>query len=303
MNQSPDPTPLPPQPACVPTSLGLRLYAPAKLNLDLLVGPRREDGFHDLDSLVTQVTLYDQIDLAGRPDAQITFACQGADCGSDDNNLALRAAKLLAGQAGVREGADIRLTKRIPPGKGLGGGSSDAAAVLAGLNKLWRTNLPTAVLMELGAQLGSDVPLFLASPASHMTGRGELLEHIEVHPLLAILILPACSTSTPAVYREFDQLSPSKTIIHRTLEAHALRQGPPSHWRHRLVNDLFEPALRVCPELHDLHANLQQAAGIPVCLTGSGSAMFILCDNANEAARVLSKIPTGLAELVVVQKI
>lgn len=299
---TPNPAALPSLPAVEPTSQGLRLNTPAKINLDLLIGPRREDGFHDLDSLVTQVTLYDRIELAGREDGLVTFSCRGADCGSDDKNLALRAARLLAEQSGAREGVEIRLVKHIPPGKGLGGGSSDAAAVLAGLNKLWRIGLSTGQLMELGAQLGSDVPLFLGPPAGHMTGRGEILEHIEVHPFVAILILPACSTATAAVYREYDHMSPNKSIIHRTLEVPAVRLGPPSHWRHRLVNDLFEPALRVCPELHDLHARLQEHAGLPVCLTGSGSAMFILCDDATEAGQILGRIPSGLAELVLVKK-
>ena len=306
---------MPTRPAMEAFDGGLRLHAPAKINLDLLIGPRRADGFHDLDSLVTQITLYDEIEITGRTDGQIVFSREGADCGSDEKNLALRAARVMAGaekgdsphfQTTTAKkgtvpfsGVSIRLVKHIPPGKGLGGGSSDAAAVLRGLNELWQLGLPTARLMELGAQLGSDVPLFLGPTAAWMTGRGEVLAAIEVAPFVAILVLPKESTSTAAVYKQFDMLYPDKPSLQRGFAPDVVRD-PPSQWRSHLVNDLFAPAMCVCPELRDLHRRLSAACDAPICLTGSGSAMFALFDDEPSAQRSLANLPAGLAQFVLV---
>ena len=124
---------------------GLRVAAPAKINLDLLVGPRRPDGYHDIDSLVAKITLYDELAARLREDGPVGLHCEGLDCGPIEENLALRAARLLAERAGRRVGgAEIRLAKAIPPGRGLGGGSSDAAAALVALDELWRLGLPAA---------------------------------------------------------------------------------------------------------------------------------------------------------------
>ena len=159
----------------------LRVLAPAKINLNLLVGPRRADGFHPVDSLVAKVTLYDELELRPREDGQITLACEGRDCGPADSNLVLGAAKALAERTGhespQRElpGVAICLRKHIPPGGGLGGGSSDAAATLMAMNDLWRLGLGLDELSRIASQLGSDCPLFLGPPGiqSHRPGRGD----------------------------------------------------------------------------------------------------------------------------------
>ena len=262
---------------------GLRVRAPAKINLNLLVGPRREDGFHDVDSLVAKVTLYDRVGLHGRSDRDVTFTCAGCDCGPDEANLAYHAARLLMDETGG-SGVDIVLAKEIPPGKGLGGGSSDAAATLIGLNELWSLGLSQGELAALAGRLGSDVPLFLGPPAVRVTGRGECVEAIEVHAFVAVLVLPRIACATVEVYQAFDdapepmgqQLSPE------------LLQRAPSGWRDLLVNQLSAAASRVQPELADLMAEVHARTGLPVCLTGSGSALFILCDTPAEAQHVLA---------------
>ncbi len=270
----------PPQPRTVDLDDGgVRTFAPAKLNLDLRVGPRREDGFHPLESVVVKVTLYDRIDLRARTDGEVTFSCAGADCGPDEWNLACRAARLLAEGHDV-PGVDMELTKRIPPGGGIGGGSSDAAAVLGVLRTLWGLDVSDADLAGMAAELGSDVPLFLGGPVSRMTGRGEHLEPVTVHPFLAVLILPGLACPTADVYRAFDNM-PAPPAGGLAVDALA---GPPSTWRGDLVNDLAAAARRVCPELARLHEKLTEAVAPPVCITGSGSTMFILCDDAAEAA-------------------
>lgn len=265
----------------------IHLLAPAKVNLDLLVGPRRADGYHPLDSRVVAVTLYDEITLRRRDDGTIRLACEGLPCGPAEKNLAYRAAVLLSeGQPG--RGAEIFLRKRIPPGAGLAGGSSDAATVLAGLNDLWQLGLSRRALQAAGARLGSDVPLFLHPPPCRMTGRGEILEPLTVHSFRAVLILPPLTCSTVEVYRAFDA-RPSPPPV-EPLPA-ALFTQPPSLWRHRLVNHLAEAAFAVCPALGEFHRLLTAALPLPVHLTGSGSGLFVLCDDEEEARRIIQALP------------
>ncbi len=278
-------SPLPAQPRLEPLDGGgLRVFAPAKLNLNLLVGPRGQDGYHGLDSLVAKVTLYDCVEVRVVPGGGDSLRCDGADCGPPEGNLARRAARLLRESCGWREGAEIVLHKSIPPGKGLGGGSSDAAAVLAALNELYGRPLGEGDLLALAARLGSDVPLFLGPPAVRMTGRGERLAPLRVHPFFAALVLPDCQCATPAVYRAFDEspAAPGEQIAEEALTA------PPSAWRGRMRNDLAAAARKVCPELGDLWDDLSAVVGAPVQLTGSGSGLFVLCDDAAEAEAVLS---------------
>jgi len=321
-----------PSPRFEDTPAGLVVRAPAKVNLNLLVGPRRADGFHDLDSLVVKISLYDELSIV--PSEAITLTCAGADCGEVESNLVYRAAMLLREHAldrgwaaGESLGARIHLVKRTPPGKGLGGGSSDAAAALLGLWRLWgldRIASPSAeaALSPLAAQLGSDVPLFLAPSACRMTGRGEILQPLDVAPMAMALFLPDLFCATPAVYRSFDsarlpllrssnfaeqaelrrasQLAAAPdastapaALAERQLDAACLRL-PPSRWRARLVNDLFPAAGRVCPELADLQARIQSHTDIPILMTGSGSALFAPCDHRAEAARLLESLPPDL---------
>jgi 4-diphosphocytidyl-2-C-methyl-D-erythritol kinase len=275
----------------------LTVWAPAKINLNLLVGPRREDGYHPLDSLICQVTLYDRLDLTVTRDGTISLHCHGADCGPDDRNLAVRAARALAGlPAAAGFGVSIRLSKSIPAGAGLGGGSSDAAAVLEGLNRLWRLGLPQAQLASIGASLGSDVPLFLGPTCARMTGRGEIIQPAAVHGFVCVLILPPCACPTAAVYQAFDR---QPTPMPRQLEPELLL-GPPSRWRGLLVNQLGPAARAVSPQLAELWDSLSSRSDVPILLTGSGSALFALCDNAAEAATVAA-VADGPCRVVLVE--
>jgi 4-diphosphocytidyl-2-C-methyl-D-erythritol kinase len=188
----------------------------------------------------------------------------------------------------------MELHKNVPPGAGLGGGSSDAAAVLLGLCEMWRLNVPPGELSALAAELGSDVPLFLGPPASRMTGRGEILQPASIHPFVAGLFLNDCFCSTAEVYRAFDQ-SPPETC--EQIDPSALASQPPSRWRHLLVNQLFPAALKVCPALGELWNELRAALPCPVHMSGSGSALFILCDDEAEFAAMLARLPKHLQGL------
>ncbi len=276
---------------------GLRLWAPAKINLNLLVSPVREDGFHGVDSYISKIAFYDQIDIQLRNDGQIRLGCSGADCGSDDNNLALRAAMLLADGREIA-GADISLIKKIPPGKGLGGGSSDAAAVLYGLNELWNLGVPSEQLLEMAAELGSDVPLFLGPPSCRVTGRGEIIQQAEIHDFFAILFLPEFSCATASVYKEYDSQAIEKPP---QLDADFLAKNPPSQFRDKLINQLTRPAKVVCGELGDYLSRLAGCLGVAVSMTGSGSAMFVLCDSEVEVRKIFAELLEDLrADCVIV---
>ncbi|MBI5724176.1 MAG: 4-(cytidine 5'-diphospho)-2-C-methyl-D-erythritol kinase [Planctomycetes bacterium] len=269
----------------------LSLRAPAKLNLDLLVGPRRPDGFHDLDSLVVQIDLCDEIELAARGDGRIELECTGADCGPAEKNLAVRAAKLLAEAGKCKAGADIRLVKKIPPGMGLAGGSSDAAATLKGLNNLWNLGFNDGRLMELASRLGSDVPLFFRI-SSRMTGRGELLEDLAVGDFHAVLILPPFACPTAEVYRKFDELGLARPDWNRRQPEFAdqIARSPVS-CAVRLWNDLLAAAQDARPELREMRLKIQDALHRPILMTGSGSGLFVLCDGEPDASNLMGMMP------------
>jgi len=275
----------------------IRVAAPAKINLDLLVGPRRSDGYHPLDSLVAKVSLYDEITLTPRDDGQLTLSCGDADCGPGEMNLAYRAAKLLADEMGknrdLADGVDIALVKHIPPGKGLGGGSSDAAAVLLAMNELWGLCWSVGTLAQLAATLGSDVPIFLGPPAARMTGRGEKLHPVAVHGFAAVLHMPDFACATADVYRALDSLPDAGRPMARR-EAIDLAAAPPSAWRASLANDLTAAAEAVSDQLRQTLGLLRACAAAPVHMTGSGSAMFIICDDVDEAQAVARRLPPDL---------
>jgi 4-diphosphocytidyl-2-C-methyl-D-erythritol kinase len=243
--------------------------------------------------MVAKVTLYDRLELRPRSDGRIVLACSGADCGPPEQNLVTRAAGLLAGGRDVC-GVDIKLTKVIPPGAGLGGGSSDAAAALRGLNELWGLERGPADLAVMAARLGSDVPLFLGPPAARLTGRGECVERLEVGEFAAVIVMGPLACSTVEVYRACDRLGVG---VSEQLDAGLLSAGGPSQWRGRLHNDLTEAAMHVCGGLSPLRSRIQTQSGVPVHMTGSGSAMFILCDDETEARGVVSRLDSDLRDM------
>ncbi len=267
--------------------------APAKINLTLRVKGRREDGYHELDSMVAKVTLYDELLFRRRKDSRVNLTCTGLDCGPVGENLVLWAAELLNPAAACPVGGvDIGLTKRIPTGAGLGGGSSDAAATLMALNQLWKLNLTDEHLTDMAASLGSDVPLFLSAPAVRMTGRGEIIEPVKVHPFHAILYLPDLHCPTGKVYATYDAaVNPQSAIPTGPRARNPQPNGPVSGWRGELFNDLESAAKKVCPPLAEISSHLSEATHLPVHLTGSGSAMFIICDDTNEAESAIANLP------------
>ena len=282
-----------------------RVDTPAKINVGLRLLGKRPDGFHDIESLVMAIDLVDTLDASATADGVITLKVvpDGADAPADESNLALRAARLLQEAGGVEQGAELTLTKRIPAGRGLGGGSSDAAAALVLLSTLWGLDWPAERLAALAAELGSDVPFFLHSPLAIMKGRGEIIEPVDgAADVAVLLVVPPEGLSTREVYLR------ANAPLTRPEEGDSLRWL--HHLQHaqidvlgtQLANDL-EPAAQALYEcLKRIRSALERAGAACVLMTGSGSAMFALTAD-REAATLLAdrlEVEPGVTTHVVV---
>ena len=269
------------------TDRGCVVRAPAKLNLFLEVHGRRADGYHELETVMVAIGLYDVLTIReGRRDGRIELDCGDAALPQDESNLVLRAAQLLSRSAGSRRGTVIELSKQIPVAAGLGGGSSDAAATLAGLNSFWGLKLAPAELAQLGLQVGSDVPFFFFGPAGVCRGRGEQVTPLAVpRPLHFVVVCPRQGLSTGRV---FDRLSPPEPDRQRDSDAmcRSLGAGAARPVADALFNRLETPAYDLCPSLATLRGRLSAAPALGSLMTGSGSAHFALCDGPGDAERV-----------------
>ena len=252
------------------------LKAPAKLNLSLRVLGKRDDGFHEIDTLMVQLPgLADELEFTDADD--FSFNCDDPSVPSNDGNLVMKAAKAFEAATGVRCKCAISLKKVIPHGAGLGGGSSDAAMTLLGLNKLHDHPLGVEALQNLAASLGSDIPFFLTAGACRCTGRGEKIKPIPSPPALSVLLLkPFFGVETTDAYARWKQ----------SFEMPGIRYTPQQVQGISLVNDLERPVF----EKHRFLAELKQwllerretAAAL---MSGSGSTVFaVLHDGADANA-------------------
>ncbi len=281
----------------------VRLLAPAKLNLCLTIGARRSDGYHDLETLFERIDLADELTFDVR-DGSLEVICEHAELDGGPDNLVTKAARLLQSSAGAKQGAAIHLTKWVPVASGLGGGSSDAATTLIGLNRLWQLGLSTERLCDLGAELGSDVPFFLYQTGFAIgRGRGERCEPLrEPLPTLRhVLVVPDQRLSTSQVYQGLDEarargrfLTASAPLT--TMCLHALRNGSLGELAKGMANELEPEAIRRCPVIQEIKANLRDSGCVHALTSGSGSAVFGLCRDLSHAeqviARLRSKLPT-----------
>jgi 4-diphosphocytidyl-2-C-methyl-D-erythritol kinase len=273
------------------------LLAPAKINLNLHVGPLRADGYHPLVSWMCRVALFDNLELRRSPKPGVHFHCTAPGMPADQHNLAYQAAMALLPPG---SGVDLSLEKSIPAGGGLGGGSSDAARVLLAMNRLFRP-LPDAELARRSARLGSDVPFFMHGPSSLCTGRGEIVRPLpEPRANWALLIFPAMRISTADVYRRFDQiglaahnedLGDERAHFSACQRAAAL---PARDLLATLRNDLEAPAFAAAPALANLRSAAEALAARPVRMSGSGSTLFTLYDQREEADAAAAAIAQKL---------
>ena len=262
------------------------IRAPAKINLHLAVTGRRADGYHEIVSLMAAVSLYDELWLdpvAG----QIRIECSTPSVPRNQSNLAARAAKVFFEAAGLRPGVAIRIDKRIPVGAGLGGGSSDAAAVLTGLNRYFGRPLDLDRLHRLAAGLGADVPFFLSARPALATGIGDrLCRYWGLAPMRVLIVFPGVAVSTAKVY---GAVRLRLTACAKKSKVFALKAQPFDVNRH-LCNDLEPVAAVMCPAITEAKAALLAQGADGALMTGSGSAVFGLFKEADKVVRAARAI-------------
>ena len=260
-----------------------RLKAPAKVNLCLRVLGKRTDGFHEIESVFYQISLFDTLTFE-RSD-QLLLTCDGKACGPIEQSLVIKAASLMRRRYGVAAGACINLDKQIPSGAGLGGGSSDAATALMGLNRLWGLNLTIEGLCALAEQVGSDVPFFLYGPAARVSGRGEIVSPFAPNsPFHLLVVKPDCSVSTGWAYHNLSKdLTLTKNRLNSKICCSSLTGGAISKVVGGLWNDFEEIVFKSFPEISEVKSRLLDAGALGAVMSGSGSSVVGLFDSREHA--------------------
>jgi 4-diphosphocytidyl-2-C-methyl-D-erythritol kinase len=286
----------------------LRLLAPAKLNLYLRVVGRRSDGYHQLETLFERIDLADELTLEPADAVSLEVDDPRLTAGSD--NLVIKAAELLQRSSGVRRGARLRLTKRIPLASGMGGGSSDAATTLIGLNQLWGLDWSLDRLTPLAATLGADVPFFLQpQPFAIGTGRGDRCEPVSApapSTLWHVLVVPPVRLSTKEVFEDYadsvggrGEPNSSLTVVTPsiTMAIHALRNGSLGELAAGLWNSLEPVAIRRCPVIQEIQAQLRDSGCTGILMSGSGPSVFGLCQTADHAHTIVQRLGAFLSRI------
>ena len=290
---------------------GLRARAAAKVNLALLVGPRRADGYHELVTVFQSVALWDELEVDAVPEATLELAVEGAPLPANEGNLVLMAARELNRWMAARRdprrpaiGARFRLRKGIPIAAGLGGGSADGAAALLALDRLWGLGLPLGDLSAIAAELGSDVPFCLTGGTALATGRGERLRPIaEAGSWSWVLGIARTGLPTPAVYRRYDELGLGRRLTPSAADGvlGALADGDPARLAAELVNDLEAAAFHLRPELARAKQRMLDGGALGAVLSGSGPTMLGLAADEAHARRVARAVRDAFDHVTVVR--
>ncbi|WP_025702089.1 4-(cytidine 5'-diphospho)-2-C-methyl-D-erythritol kinase [Paenibacillus forsythiae] len=283
----------------------MKMYekAPAKINLMLDVLHKRPDGFHEVEMIMTMVDLADRLELSELRRDTIIISSQAGYIPLDEKNLAFQAARLLKDRYGVERGVHIHLDKKIPVAAGLAGGSSDAAAALRGLNRLWRLSLSSEELQELGAQLGSDVPFCVTGGTALATGRGEKLTPIANMPQCwVVLAKPPINVSTAEVY---GKLRANRIAVHPSarLMREAVEAGDFQAVCSRLGNVLEEVTLKLHPEVQQLKEAMIRLGADGVLMSGSGPTVFALVSKQSKVARIYNGLRGFCKEVYAVRSL
>ncbi|OGC15571.1 4-(cytidine 5'-diphospho)-2-C-methyl-D-erythritol kinase [candidate division WOR-1 bacterium RIFOXYC2_FULL_37_10] len=258
----------------------MKLYAFAKINFILQVIGKLSSGYHEIDSLMSSVSLHDELFLENA-DFGIDLSLSDYSIPTDEQNTAFKAAKLFLDKVNIKSGIKMRIKKNIPVAAGLAGGSADAAAVLIGLNKLFDAKLSKDELLDLGAKIGSDVPFCLTGGLCRCRGRGELVERLDSKKLLFVLVKPSLAISTKSVYEEFD-----KSFIEKeNYIDKALKEGTLN-----LRNDLEKVVLPQYPEIGEIKKKLLELKCEQSLMSGSGSTVFGMISDKKKAQTIYSNI-------------
>lgn len=260
-----------------PSPSEITVFAPAKINVVLRILDRRPDGFHNLWSIMQTVALEDEVSIKICADRQdIQLSCDAAQLAADQSNLVYRAAAEVLARARQSIGLDIELRKRIPMGAGLGGGSSDAAATIIGLNRLLRLEWSPTQMADAGQSLGSDVPFFLFAPSAFVAGRGETVRPVVVEGgRWVVLVNPGFGVNTKWAYQELAATRPAVTPL-SPVQQSLDRQSQVS-WAQLIAaaeNDFEAPVFAAHEKLREIKRNLQNYGAEIALLSGSGATVF-----------------------------
>jgi len=279
------------------------VHTPAKVNLFLEVIARRPDGFHEIETLISPIAIFDTLYFSAQSQGNLRLTCSWASGLTARNrsthaniwgplpqirdNLVWRAVELFRERAGVHEGASIHVTKRIPSEAGLGGASADAAAALVAANAVWRTNWTAAQLCSLAAELGSDIPVLIAGRPCICRGRGEQLESISANRFDLVVVKPPVGLSTAKVYELCEPPRRPSSIAE-------LLDGWTAKSVHRvaanMMNRLQKPAEQLAVEVEHLRSEFKSLGVIGHQMTGSGSSYFGICRHARHARQVAARL-------------
>jgi 4-diphosphocytidyl-2-C-methyl-D-erythritol kinase len=264
------------------------LYAHAKINLHLRILGKRHNGYHELETIFQEVNLADRITMSESEGGNIILQIDNEKLPTTPDNLCFRAAKMLEEFAGAQKGVDIVMQKKIPIGAGLGGGSSDAAATLVGLNQLWKLNLTVGELVPIAARLGADVPFFLCGGCQYARGIGEKLKRLPaLKELYILLVVPSVRISTRWA---FEQLNCDLTTVWKSPKFSELCSEPVM-WE-LFENDFEDLVFHTHPEVGRIKEELQTKGSLFASLSGSGSTVYGIFDKlslATEAQLSLNK--------------
>ncbi|MCY8491472.1 4-(cytidine 5'-diphospho)-2-C-methyl-D-erythritol kinase [Bacillus atrophaeus] len=259
--------------------------APAKINLSLDVTKKRSDGYHEVEMIMTTIDLADRIELTEIAEDEVRVASHNRFVPDDQRNLAYQAAKLIKDRYKVKKGVSIMITKVIPVAAGLAGGSSDAAATLRGLNRLWKLNLSVEELAELGAEIGSDVSFCVYGGTALATGRGERIRHISAPPhCWVILAKPTVGVSTAEVYRQLKLDKVEHPDVNGMIEA--IEEKSFQKVCGQLGNVLESVTLDMHPEVAMIKNQMKRFGADAVLMSGSGPTVFGLVQYESKVQRI-----------------
>jgi 4-diphosphocytidyl-2-C-methyl-D-erythritol kinase len=266
----------------------MKVRAYAKINLGLYVLGKRSDGYHSIETVFRLVDLYDELEMV-QSDSGVNFSSNKPELTGDNANLCVRAAHLLRDLTGCHTGVEMRLTKRIPIGAGLGGGSSDAAATLKGLTRLWSLDISPEELQTVSETLGSDVPFFFTGQTAYATGRGEILESFVLPiPYTILVATPQIHVSTAWAYSSLRLSDNRKRPNLKELLTGTLRDI--GRLRRELANDFEETVFEKYPEIKALKERLIAGGADVALMSGSGSSVFGLFSDSARAKELASEL-------------
>lgn len=274
---------------------GLLVRAPAKVNPILLIAGKRPDGFHAIETIMAKIDWYDEILIQKGHGDDLELVCRGTEWAPEsEDNLVYRAARELLAVVGRPSGLRLTLVKNIPAGSGLGSASSDAAATLVGLKEYLGLDLAHAELVEIAARLGSDVAFFLHGPLAYCTGKGEKVAELDVrYDFAALLAIPNISVSTKSIYANYRHDAGEYDRLSGRLAGY-LRENR-IDLAARMRANMLEPAcFHLFEELGELRDTIESIGVGPLCLSGSGSAMFCIAEQGDaERLEVMRDQITG----------